>query len=1631
MARRISKEDPALSIDFFNSGFYTHRSQLFAPFKGIGVNVVSFHDPVIDGSNMEDTDLYEWQRRPGFSIFCPIPLPDNEIVRQFYSSRNLNGTVLPFVDTSARLALFSNTSLTTILNKTTTDQGYISTLGNMTYFSDGAAVDYYKWDCNNLSVWGLAAPTIAPTSRSIALGFWQPFTTFDIGDPIVDLNGNTEVVTAILIPNGGFESPTDASTLALGGSLSGTWALDSVHGGFIFPDGYRHIQQGQGFTNGSTVGGGFPSPVTSGNTLVVQFSVETTNFIPTVISVTDSLGNVYTQQSTHTGFFAGGGGNNFHLTEWVWTAPVSIGGSCTVQVQTSAGPLQVTVHEFSGISGTETTDASNFAVHPATLNSGTVTFSGTQLVMSSILEGGSIAPSSPPTRPLGYTAGTSANGQLFDAYAGETSPQSPTWSTPAVTSGGFALGTTTVLPISVLATGYTPYLFLESFNFGIPAGATIVGIVVNIPKFNASGAGVIQDQSVKLVVGGSVAGSAERAAIGAWSNAGYVTTTYGSPIDTWGFGVGGITPAQANANGLSGFGVAISANVTSTTGGSVIPEVGFTAPNKPTVTIYFQDANGFSGPGVSGKNEPIWPTDINSVVNDGGLTWTNYGPIQAWFPTTGYPTPIIILDTNGNLQLATHVNNPIAPWNSGTAYTNGQVVYFGGQYWISVFNGANTNHVPSVLFETTSGSANQPAWSLTTTPLVTGLIAPVWNTTLGGTTVDGSYTWTNIGQGTGLAFVGYAYVYGYRTIYGHLTTSSDFSNNTGAILGPLNATITAFTIIDAHTVNFEGNNNFLPGNIFQVNGLSSTVGMPLNELSFTVISANPSSTFPLTSVQVSSNVLIIQAINNLVVGQMVTFSGVGTATFLNGITVTVIATGLSGTQFEANFIHVNYGPTADSGNVILNGDYTASTTATLTPAVRQLDSGVAIPLISTIAGVGTGSPLCNSVATITAVSVTADIVTVTASNNFQPGLWVTFSGLTGASFLNNQQLQVISVDQPVGTQNTQFQVFFLTPNYIQTSDNGTATFNAVEIYRTSDGGGLYLFDGAVTNPGAGIVWTFNDFVIDADLDVLLIAPLSHQNDPPPGAPGSLVLKIGTTTAYWQGRLWMIVGNYVYFDAGPDCTNGVPEESWPPANRFQYSGPVLSLEPTADGGGLLVHLADRVRVILGGPETISFYSMDALDNFGISNPNAIFKDGSITGQFTTQNQYIELAGAQKNDVGEHIGDYLAAHFDSKKTYVTMHRDGLDVGVFLSNGVDRIVRYGSNIQAWSVPAFPAFGAGALRSVETSVGTYSLMAASPNGGTTITTPLTNPISGTSVGTGFVWTNPGNITAGNPTSYATVSFTSMGSSQTLRAAFQLLNIPRTAIVQGVQVFVTGKQTDTSAALTSTITPTNPAVGAETHTFAFGTSNTTVAFGSTTDLWGMDWSIPGVLNAGALSFDIVGTSTEGPTPIISVSEVQVQVTYQNPGNYLYARDLNSWGDGGEYGENNGLPYSDCFITIGSITLSQLGAPLFPLQHVCLYCDAVGTLQNGGSSYPDVWILPNEVNASAGIGFIQLPEILQEPPTGQNQPSATILALRYPVNMMNSYLASQFIHHLQVRIEFQQELAPNTIKAISFKELQD
>jgi YVTN family beta-propeller protein len=77
--------------------------------------------------------------------------------------------------------------------------------------------------------------------------------------------------------------------------------------------------------------------------------------------------------------------------------------------------------------------------------------------------------------------------------------------------------------------------------------------------------------------------------------------------------------------------------------------------------------------------------------------------------------------------------------------------------------------------------------------------------------------------------------------------------------------------------------------------------------------ASCSSAATITAFSITSNIVTFQAANNFVAGQNVSISGLTTGTYLNGFTLTVLATGLSNSQFECYFTYANVGATSDSG----------------------------------------------------------------------------------------------------------------------------------------------------------------------------------------------------------------------------------------------------------------------------------------------------------------------------------------------------------------------------------------------------------------------------------------------------------------------------------------------------------------------------------------------------------------------------------------------------------------------------------------------------------------------------------------------------------------------------------------------
>lgn len=159
----------------------------------------------------------------------------------------------------------------------------------------------------------------------------------------------------------------------------------------------------------------------------------------------------------------------------------------------------------------------------------------------------------------GYLTGreayaSSAGPSLAGAGADNNAVGTATWSSPSNITldngssfafiGSFSFGVT------------SHYLEGSSFNFSIPTGATIDGIMLSFKKANTSQNGTVHDSTVSLVTsGGSVSGD-NKATATAWPIS-LTNATYGSSSDLWGLSW---SPSDINN---SNFGAVVSATKTS------------------------------------------------------------------------------------------------------------------------------------------------------------------------------------------------------------------------------------------------------------------------------------------------------------------------------------------------------------------------------------------------------------------------------------------------------------------------------------------------------------------------------------------------------------------------------------------------------------------------------------------------------------------------------------------------------------------------------------------------------------------------------------------------------------------------------------------------------------------------------------------------------------------------------------------------------------------------------------------------------------------------------------------------------------------------------------------------------------
>ena len=150
------------------------------------------------------------------------------------------------------------------------------------------------------------------------------------------------------------------------------------------------------------------------------------------------------------------------------------------------------------------------------------------------------------------------------------------------------------------------------------------------------------------------------------------------------------------------------------------------------------------------------------------------------------------------------------------------------------------------------------------------------------------------------------------------------------------------------------------------------------------------------------------------------------------------------------------------------------------------------------------------------------------------------------------------------------------PNMVLQGHADTTNIPYINVYRTYDGGGTFLFLQQVTNTGAGNITyldndrttTPGDPMTDSQLDSARPAASLTSNSPPPtveeGTIGTDTVERCSPLAYWNGRIWYGVGRNLYFSGNDEIRAGNNEEAWPTGvvtgNRIRMRGAIRKVVP---------------------------------------------------------------------------------------------------------------------------------------------------------------------------------------------------------------------------------------------------------------------------------------------------------------------------------------------------------------------------------------------------------------------------------------------------------------------------------------
>jgi hypothetical protein len=327
----------------------------------------------------------------------------------------------------------------------------------------------------------------------------------------------------------------------------------------------------------------------------------------------------------------------------------------------------------------------------------------------------------------------------------------------------------------------------------------------------------------------------------------------------------------------------------------------------------------------------------------------------------------------------------------------------------------------------------------------------------------------------------------------------------------------------------------------------------------------------------------------------------------------------------------------------------------------------------------------------------------------------------------------------------------------------TAQGDTIYIYRTAQGGSLFLYLAQIASPGVNQPWTYVDTLPDTALTPTLQAAVAGENTPLPAG--------ATCMAYHLQRIFAAVGNVVYFSTGPDAvvTGGNGNSGFSPINTFTCQSRITRFWTTSVG--LVVFTVRDAYIILLdqgsgiSSSASSLYMTTYIEGLPLLNYDAFSVNKTVAYLMTGQRMVLSLeASAGIVEVSFPIADRMMA-FDPTTTDVTWHSESSgETALYVANGgswwrfaATSAPETGFN---WSPMATIKGAPTCVQSVEVSPGQWRLLTGPGAGGGPIAYRDVN--ASTDTGTAFAaYTTFGSILLAAPGQLGGLAFITLESSR------------------------------------------------------------------------------------------------------------------------------------------------------------------------------------------------------------------------------------------------------------------------------